>query len=112
MCPKTSPGATMGYQGPLEATQHAQRIVYHVDFYPGQCILFLGIFKHTHDIAKAFLSDVTAAHEQSKVFGWYNSISLLGFVLGPTISGHLAELPGGAHTVCVITPGIFIINLG
>ncbi|CAG5121067.1 unnamed protein product [Candidula unifasciata] len=52
----------------------------------------LGCFKHSQTITKAYLADIGADHERSALLGNFNSFSNIGFVVGPIIGGHLAEI--------------------
>ncbi|XP_071440012.1 major facilitator superfamily domain-containing protein 9-like [Hetaerina americana] len=72
--------------------------------------VILGICKHTQSLCKAILSDVIPSKAQTEVFGRYNAISGLGFIIGPVIGGHLAELRHGFFYVCCITCIIFLLN--
>ena len=53
--------------------------------------LHAGIFKHGMSISKAYLADVSKPEERASVLGYYNAISSSGFIVGPLISGYLAE---------------------
>lgn len=78
-------------------------------------VLFLaripsGIFKHSLNICKSYIADVVPASEQSSVLGWFNAASNIGFILGPTIGGHIAEHPGGFFLIANLAGLIFITN--
>lgn len=70
----------------------------------------LGLFKHSQELSRAYLADLTPPDDHSHVFGQFNSISSLGFILGPIIGGHLADFDGGFFLLSLITAFIFFIN--
>ncbi|XP_013388108.1 major facilitator superfamily domain-containing protein 9 [Lingula anatina] len=71
-----------------------------------------GIFKHSQNISKAYITDITPKDHHSAVFGRFNAVSSFGFILGPPVGGHIAELPGGFQLAVTVTGGIFILNAG
>ncbi|XP_067842312.1 major facilitator superfamily domain-containing protein 9 [Heptranchias perlo] len=71
-----------------------------------------GIFKHTQSISKALLSDLIPEHERPQVMGRFSAASSVGFILGPVLSGYLAELDGGFYTISFICCFIFFVNAG
>ncbi|XP_046392885.1 major facilitator superfamily domain-containing protein 9-like [Ischnura elegans] len=76
------------------------------------CIrVVLGTLKHTQSLCRAILSDVVPPETLTEVFGRYNAISGIGFIIGPVIGGHLAEYQHGFFYVCCLSSIIFIINL-
>ena len=70
----------------------------------------IGIFKHSQSVAKTYLADVASSVDHSKVFGNFNAISNLGFVIGPLIGGHLAMASNGFSKVAMLTGTIFLVN--
>jgi len=74
------------------------------------CVFFIGIFKHSQSISKTYLADASPSVNHAKVFGNFNAISNLGFVIGPLIGGHLAMQTNGFSKVATLTGVIFIIN--
>ena len=72
----------------------------------------LGIFKHSQTVGKSYLSDISSGVEQSTILGHFNAVSSIGFILGPTVGGHLAEKPGGFYTVAILAGLLFFINFG
>lgn len=50
-----------------------------------------GIFKHGLSISKAYLVDISNPEDRASVLGYYNAISSSGFIVGPLISGYLAD---------------------
>lgn len=73
-------------------------------------LLFSGIFKHSQELSKAYLADLTPVNEHAKVFGQFNSVSSIGFVFGPIIGGHLADSTNGFYLVSFFTGAIFLLN--
>ena len=71
-----------------------------------------GIFKHSQSFSKTYLADLVPEQERSSVLGHFNASSNIGFILGPVVGGHLAELPGGFQYVACISGGVFWINAG
>ncbi|XP_014783410.1 major facilitator superfamily domain-containing protein 9 isoform X2 [Octopus bimaculoides] len=72
--------------------------------------VILGIFKHSLNISKSFIADAVPPSEQSSVLGTYNSFSSIGFIVGPTLGGHIAELPGGFFLMANLAGIIFLLN--
>ncbi|KAK3706877.1 hypothetical protein QZH41_018439 [Actinostola sp. cb2023] len=62
----------------------------------------VGIFKQTQGLCKVSLADITPAIERPKVFGYFNSISSLGFVVGPLIGGHIGMTEYGFFKVMAL----------
>jgi len=50
--------------------------------------------------------------QRSHVFGRFNSISNIGFIIGPVVGGYVVDHLGGFHVVAVLTAGIFVLNFG
>ncbi|BFZ09265.1 hypothetical protein BsWGS_12304 [Bradybaena similaris] len=68
----------------------------------------LGCFKHSQTITKAFLAEAGPDHERSALLGNFNSFSNIGFVVGPIIGGHLAEI---SFSLAAFAAGfIFMVN--
>jgi len=78
-------------------------------------LLFLlycqGLFKHSQELAKAYLADVAPRSQHSHVFGRFNSVSNIGFIIGPIIGGYAVDF-GGFHVVAMLTASIFLLNYG
>lgn len=74
--------------------------------------VILGFTKHTQTLCKALIADNVAKEKQTQVHGWSTAISILGFVFGPIIGGHLIEVQNGFSYVCTLTALLFIINFG
>jgi MFS family permease len=72
-----------------------------------------GCFKHTQSHAKTVLSDLFGCSvERSKVQGELNAMGSVGFIIGPTLGGHLVEWGVGFEGVAVISSLIFFLNFG
>lgn len=69
-----------------------------------------GIFKHSQNISKTYLTDMAPESGRSVVLGNFNAASSIGFILGPLVGGHVAELPGGFQYVAIMSGLIFILN--
>ncbi|KAK7494558.1 hypothetical protein BaRGS_00014211, partial [Batillaria attramentaria] len=69
-----------------------------------------GIFKHSQNFSKTYLTDLVPESQRSAVLGHFNAASSIGFILGPVVGGHVAELPGGFHYVAVISGCVFVLN--
>lgn len=50
--------------------------------------------------------------QRSHIFGRFNSISNIGFIIGPVIGGYVVDHLGGFHAVAMLTAGIFMLNFG
>lgn len=74
--------------------------------------LFTGIFKHSQNISKSYLADITSKSDQSSKMGNFNAWSSIGFILGPPVGGHLAEIKGGFYVVSLLAGIIFMLNFG
>ncbi|XP_067676659.1 major facilitator superfamily domain-containing protein 9-like [Haliotis asinina] len=69
-----------------------------------------GLFKHSQNISKSYLADITSKEKHSHVFGQFNAASSIGFILGPMVGGHIAEWPGGFAVVGVLACLTFFLN--
>ncbi|XP_067128265.1 major facilitator superfamily domain-containing protein 9-like [Centruroides vittatus] len=72
--------------------------------------ILLGIFKQSQSLSRAYLADITPDNQKPNVFGKFNAISSLGFIVGPTVGGHLSEVPYGFEIVCSVSSLLFLIN--
>ncbi|XP_013401517.1 major facilitator superfamily domain-containing protein 9 isoform X2 [Lingula anatina] len=72
----------------------------------------IGIFKHSRTITKAYITDIVPKDHQSATFGRFNAVCSIGFILGPPVGGHIAELPGGFQLAAMLAGGIFLLNAG
>ncbi|XP_033740847.1 major facilitator superfamily domain-containing protein 9-like [Pecten maximus] len=70
----------------------------------------LGFFKHSQSICKSLLADMFPTDKQSAVHGHFNSVSSIGFILGPVVSGHIVEMAGGFYSVTLLCGAIFMLN--
>ncbi|XP_077977888.1 major facilitator superfamily domain-containing protein 9-like [Glandiceps talaboti] len=74
--------------------------------------LVVGVFKHTMSLGKAYMADITPKDELPAVYGKFNAISGLGFIIGPTLGGHIAEIEDGFMIVCLLAAAMFLICYG
>lgn len=72
--------------------------------------ILLGIFKQSQSLSRAYLADITPDNQKPHAFGNFNAISSLGFIIGPTIGGHLSEIPYGFEIVCATSSFLFLTN--
>ncbi|KAK7107790.1 major facilitator superfamily domain-containing protein 9-like [Littorina saxatilis] len=70
----------------------------------------LGIFKHSQNFTKTYLADLVPENKRSAALGNFNAASSMGFIIGPMVGGHVAELQGGFRYVAFIAGAIFWIN--
>lgn len=70
-----------------------------------------GIFKHTQELIRGYLADVIPVGDRSRVFGNLNAAANIGFIIGPVLGGHLADIHGGFNIAAFITASIFLLNL-
>ena len=70
------------------------------------------MFKHSQELTKAYIADITPKARHPDLFGKFNSISSVGFVFGPLVGGHLGDQPGGFLVVAWLSAAIFVVNLG
>lgn len=59
-----------------------------------------------------YLADILPETQRSSAFGHFNAVSSVGFIIGPIVGGHVAELPGGFTIVAIIAGAIFLLNAG
>lgn len=78
----------------------------------GYAVCCQGLFKHSQELSKAFIADVMPRSQHSHFFGRFNSISNIGFIIGPVIGGYVVDHLGGFHVVAMLTAGIFLLNFG
>lgn len=72
----------------------------------------LGLFKHSQELSRAYLADIVPRSQHSYVFGRFNSMSNIGFIIGPVIGGYVVDHLGGFYSVSMLTAGIFLLNFG
>lgn len=56
--------------------------------------------------------DISSSADQSKNIGIFNAVSSIGFIVGPVVGGHIAEMKDGFYIVSLLTALIFFINFG
>lgn len=69
-----------------------------------------GIFKHSQTMCRAALVDVTRIQDRSHVFGTFNAMSSMGFIVGPMLGGHLSEFNNGFMIVCILAAALFAVD--
>ncbi|KAK7862376.1 hypothetical protein R5R35_014393 [Gryllus longicercus] len=74
--------------------------------------LVLGSFKHTQTLCKALISYTVPQPEQAEAFGKLNAMAGIGFMIGPIIGGHMAELENGFLYICCLVAFTLWINIG
>ncbi|XP_037079213.1 major facilitator superfamily domain-containing protein 9-like [Pollicipes pollicipes] len=68
-----------------------------------------GSFKHTQTLCRTLLVDLRPPSERQTAIGWFNAVSSMGFIVGPPIGGHLAELDGGFRLVTLLCASLFCV---
>ncbi len=72
----------------------------------------IGMFKYSQELSRGYQSDNVPKSQHSLVFGRFNAASQIGFIIGPIIGGHIADLPGGFYLCALATTSIFILMWG
>lgn len=72
----------------------------------------VGLFKHSQELSRGYLSQAAPGGAHSLVFGRFNAASSIGFIAGPIVGGHLAETRGGFSLVALCTASVFGLMLG
>jgi len=75
-------------------------------------VCYQGLFKHSQELSKAYLADSMPRSQHSHIFGQFNSVSNIGFIIGPVVGGYVVDHLGGFHVVAMLTAGIFMLNFG
>ncbi len=73
-------------------------------------LFFAGILKHGLSIEKAYLADITIAEERAGTLGYFNAISSVGFIIGPLLSGYLADIDPSLRLSFLTGSMIYTIN--
>ena len=71
-----------------------------------------GIFKHTQELLRGYMAEATPKKSRVTIFGQMNAAGSIGFIVGPPIGGHMAELPGGFYIISMLSAGLFFLNFG
>ena len=71
-----------------------------------------GVFKHTQELLRGYMADATPKERHVTAFGQMNAAGSIGFIVGPMIGGHLAELPGGFYLISMMSASLFVLNFG
>lgn len=74
--------------------------------------LLTGVFKHTQTLCRTLLTDVASSRDQLEMQSRLVSFGSVGFIVGPVVGGHMAEMKNGFHYVCCIVMLLFLINFG
>ena len=74
--------------------------------------MLLPNFKQTQELSRLALINQTPKVNRARAIGLFNSIGSAGFILGPTIGGHLREYIGeNGFSLCArLTGAVFILN--
>lgn len=72
----------------------------------------LGAFKHTHTLCRPIVAELVPPAFHTEMYGKISAMSGIGFMVGPAIGGHLAELDGGMFFVFQLTALLFVLNAG
>lgn len=74
---------------------------------------FSGSLNHALVLNGAILADVVSNSEHRlKYLGYSKAFGMLGFCIGPAISGNLAEYENGFYYACNISFLLTLINMG
>ena len=63
-------------------------------------------------MSKTYITDVVPEKKRAQCLGRFNAISSVGFIVGPTIGGHIADLPGGFYLCGAMTAAVFGLCAG
>ena len=72
----------------------------------------VGLFKHSQELARGYLSHCFPSTSHSTVFGRFNAVSSVGFIVGPIVGGHIAATTGGFSSVAYCSGATFCLMLG
>lgn len=75
-------------------------------------VFVTGIFKHSQNVTKSYLVDISSDAEYSRNIGIFNAASSIGFIVGPAVGGHIAQREGGFYIASLLAGTIFLINFG
>lgn len=73
--------------------------------------ILLGLFKHSQSLSNTYLSNLVPQEQRGVYFGYFTASSNIGYIVGPTFGGHLAELPNGFFWVSSVVTAIFFLNI-
>lgn len=60
---------------------------------------------------KAYLSDITLPEERASVFGMFNAVGSLGFIISPIIGGTVSMQENGFFKVSLMTCSVYLFTL-
>jgi len=71
-----------------------------------------GTFKQTQELSRLAIISKVSVSERPKTIGLFNSIGSAGFIIGPSIGGHIREyFPNNGFYICAkITGLLFLLN--
>ncbi|XP_046982431.1 major facilitator superfamily domain-containing protein 9-like [Schistocerca americana] len=72
----------------------------------------LGTFKHTQTLCRPLVAELAPPEFHSEMYGKMSAMSGIGFMVGPAIGGHLAELDGGMFLAFQLAALLFLLNTG
>lgn len=72
--------------------------------------MITGMSKQSQSISRSMLSDITPEDQRCRVYGQFNSVSSIGFILGPLVSSTIIKHEGGFYMVSSLCGSIFILN--
>ena len=72
----------------------------------------VGLFKHSQELTRGYLSNCSPSSSHSTVFGRFNAASSVGFIVGPIVGGHVAATAGGFSLVAYCSAATFCLMLG
>ncbi|XP_033740845.1 major facilitator superfamily domain-containing protein 9-like [Pecten maximus] len=72
--------------------------------------IITGMFKQSQSISRSMLSDITPEDQRCRVYGRFNSVSSIGFILGPLVSSTIIKHEGGFYTVSCLCGSVFTLN--
>lgn len=73
-------------------------------------VIYSGLFKHGLSISKAYLVDISKPEDRASVLGYFNAISSSGFIIGPLISGYVANWDPTLQLSLAVGAAIFALN--
>ena len=71
-------------------------------------VIIIGIFKQGQLCSKAYITEQVPSEQHSTTLGHFNAFSSLGFIIGPLVGGHLAEIDPQLRLPFIAAGAIFI----
>ncbi|GAB6026730.1 Major facilitator super [Chamberlinius hualienensis] len=69
-----------------------------------------GTLKHSQTLLTSCMAGVVPSSDRSTYYGYFNGISNIGFIIGPTLGGHIAESSNGFFLVSCLVTLLFLTN--